>query len=282
MIKGVPFDVEYRLQVKDGKWVWLRSRATAIYHKDGLAYADGVTSDVTERKQAENQLRSSQEQLRSLSTHLQSVREEERESVAREIHDELGQALTVLKMDLFWLGKRLPKEPETLTARTEAMLRVIDTAIESVKRISTQLRPGLLDDLGLPEAIEWQAQEFQERTGIKCQLNIESPDSVVDRELATTFFRIFQEALTNVARHADATTVEVSLKRKADRLVLRVQDNGKGITREQISYPGSFGLMGMRERARYCGGDFSIRGIRDRGTTVTVSIPLHPEGETRC
>jgi PAS domain S-box-containing protein len=233
-----------------------------------------VVHDITERKQAEDQLRSSREQLRALSAHLQSVREEERALIAREIHDELGQELTGLKMDLSWLIKRLPGDQELLLNKTESMLKLVDNTIQSVRRISTKLRPGVLDDLGLTAAIEWQAQDFQIRTGIECAFHSNLREVDLDRDRSTTVFRILQETLTNVARHASATHVSIFLNEEATSLVLVVEDNGRGITESEASDPKSLGLLGMRERALVFGGEVEIRGLPGRGTTVTLKIPL--------
>ena len=250
----------------------------AIALENARLYATSQ-KEVAERKRTEEELRQSHEQLRNLSAHIESAREIERTSIAREVHDELGQALTALKMDLSWLNKRLPKEQEALIKKTGEMSRLIDTTIQTVKRISTELRPGVLDDLGLMAAIEWQVQEFQERTRIKCELTADGKDINLDRDLATGVFRILQEALTNVARHANATRVEVSLMERDGQLVLQVRDNGKGITAKQISHPKSFGLIGMRERVRSWNGSVKIEGISGKGTIVTVSIPLNQKEE---
>ena len=231
--------------------------------------------DISGRKRAEEELRSSREQMRNLSTYLQSVREKERTHISREIHDELGQALTALKMDLSWLGNRLPEEQKSLLEKTKTMEKLIDMTIHSVQRISAELRPGVLDDLGLMAAIEWQVEEFKNRTGIKCEVSLEPEDIILDRERSTTIFRILQETLTNVVRHSKATRIKVSLKEKAGNLVLKVRDNGKGITEKQISNPKSVGLIGIRERAHFWGGKVKISGVKDKGTIVTVSVPLN-------
>ncbi|MBN1840742.1 MAG: response regulator [Deltaproteobacteria bacterium] len=226
-----------------------------------------------ERKEAEEELRKSREELRNLSAYLQSATEQERTSIAREIHDDLGQALTALKMDLSWLGKRLPGDQKSLIDKTESMSKLIDATIQTVQRLSARLRPGLLDDLGLTAAIEWQVKEFENRTGTKCELTRSRDDFPQDRDLCTAVFRIFQETLTNVARHANATNVKITLKEELDKLVLEVTDNGKGITENQISDPKSFGLIGIRERARFFNGEVKISGMQDKGSTVRVSIP---------
>lgn len=232
--------------------------------------------DITERVAAEKELESSREALRSLSAHLQRVREEERTRIAREIHDELGQAMTALKMDLVWVHKRLPADCGALHAKLERMAGLADTTIETVRRIAQELRPGLLDDLGLVAAIEWQADDFASRAGIPCEKRLDADDRDLGRDLATVLFRIFQETLTNIARHAEATRVTVRLERNADRIVLTVADNGRGITPRQIGDGRSFGIVGMRERAHLWGGELRITGRRGEGTTVTVGIPLPP------
>ena len=219
------------------------------------------------------EVRAGREQLRNLASYLQTAREEERAYVAREIHDEFGQALTALKMDLAWLTKRLPADKPRLAEKTSAMSGLIDSTIQTVRRVATELRPGLLDDLGLAAAIEWLAQELAERTRINCELYLGDEDIVLDRDLATAIFRIFQEALTNVARHAGATEVQVKLEEGPDELLLTIRDNGKGITPSQVSDPHSLGLIGMRERAHSWGGDVTFQSAPEQGTIVTVRVP---------
>ena len=228
-----------------------------------------------EHRRAEEQLRESHERLRALSVYLQSVREEERTRIAREVHDELGQALTSCKLDLSWIAGRLPKEQKSLLEKTRALISHIDSTIQTVRRISTELRPGVLDHLGLAAALEWQANEFQNRTGIKCDVRANVSEPLADPNLATTFFRIFQETLTNVIRHAGATQVMVDLKELDGRIILEVKDNGRGIERAEISNTKSMGLLGMKERAALLGGIFKIgRLTRTKGTRVSVSIPM--------
>src|SRR5215475_1846397 len=181
----------------------------------------------TEHRRAEEQLRESHEQLRALSVYLQSVREEERTRIAREVHDELGQALTSCKLDLSWIAGRLPKEQKPLLEKARALTSHIDSTIQTVRRISTELRPGVLDHLGLAAALEWQANEFQNRTGIKCDVRTNLRDALLDQNLSTTLFRIFQETLTNIIRHAGATQVSVRLRDTNRRVELEVVDNGR-------------------------------------------------------
>jgi signal transduction histidine kinase len=236
----------------------------------------------------EQELRSSQEQSRALAARLQAVREEERTRIAREIHDELGQALTGLKLDLSWVKKRLPDTDKAapLRERIAAMAQLIDTTLQSVRKIITELRPGVLDHLGLPEALAWQAREFARRAEINCELLMLPEHLAWDEDRSTAIFRIFQEILTNVARHANATLVTISLHEVAGLLVLEVRDNGRGITPPEIADPRSLGLLSMRERARLLGGTVHLRGAEGEGTTVTVWIPVEsrevPHEDPHC
>ncbi len=215
------------------------------------------------------------QQLRDLASYLQTAREEERAYVAREIHDELGQMLTALKIDLSSLDQYLPEADPEVRERLLAMSDLVNETIRTVRRVATELRPGLLDDLGLVAALEWQAQDFEDRTGMTCEIQLPYEDMSLNQDLATTFFRIFQEALTNVARHARATRVQVSFERTPHNLTLTVQDDGVGITPAQIADPKSLGLIGIRERVRAWHGEASFHGIPDQGTSVVVRIPLN-------
>jgi two-component system sensor histidine kinase UhpB len=238
-----------------------------------------IFRDITERERAEAGLKQSREQLRSLAAHLQDVREEERTRIAREVHDELGQMITGLKMDLSWMEKRLPTiadQParEPLAVKARAMSGLLDHMVKTVRKIASELRPGVLDDLGLAPALEWQARDWQARTGIECQVSASLEGATISPERGTALFRIFQEALTNIARHAQATRVRVQISADAGWLTLEIQDNGRGITSEERQRAKSFGLLGMNERATLLGGEFTISGELGRGTTVLVRIPL--------
>jgi PAS domain S-box-containing protein len=274
----------HRLQIK------LVRQANALFHAqlEGVAaYDQGgrltqsriAISDISEQVRAETVLRETErlsrstEQLRELSARLQSVREEERTRISRAIHDELGQALTGLKMDVAWLQNHLDPPQPALLAKTQAMSDLIDTTIQTVRRISTELRPGILD-LGLVATIEWQLQEFQTRTGIVSKLISAPEETVLDADGSTTAFRILQEILTNVIRHAQATQVEVTLAETTAFLTLQVRDNGRGITESEIYNSQSIGLLGMQERARLRGGEIHLKGAPGRGTTVMVRLPL--------
>src|SRR3954453_7891541 len=215
-------------------------------------------------------LRESEEKLRRLAAHLISVREEERAHIAREIHDELGQVLTGLKMEVTWLAKRLREKP--LIEKTDSMCKLIDTTVQTVRKIATGLRPEMLDDMGLIAAVGWQAKEFQKRTGIRCRAKL-PPEVKFDIDIATTVFRIFQEILTNVARHSRATRVDIDLDISDERVALVVVDNGIGIPDAKLTAKKSLGLLGMQERALLFGGDVSLNGTPGHGTRVSVTIP---------
>jgi PAS domain S-box-containing protein len=270
------FESEFRMKTKNGDWKWILGRGKAVSRDaEGRALRMiGTHVDITERKLASERLRNSREQLRALSARLQNIREEERTLMAREIHDELGQSLTALKMDLSWLAKRFSKDQKTWLEKAKSMSGLIDSTIRSVRRIATQLRPGILDDLGLTAAIEWQGQEFQERTGIACIVRSSQEHFDLDEVSTTAIFRIFQETLTNVARHSKASRVNVSLCERQGRVILKVQDDGRGVTASKLSSPKSLGLLGMKERALLLGGELKINGVRRKGTTVTVCIPM--------
>lgn len=260
---------------KDGELFYEEETITPVRDAQGrIAHFVSVGRDITGRVHAEDQLRRSREQLRSLAAHLQSVREEERSRVAREIHDELGQVLTGLKFDLAWLARGLPADSTALKEKTRGMLSLVDDTIHTVRRLLTELRPSVLDELGLAAAIEWQAQEFQTRTGIECRVSTELTELSLDGETSTAIFRICQESLTNAARHAEATRISVRLGAEEDHLILSVEDNGKGITEEEQTRTTSLGLLGMQERAFLLGGQLTIAGRPGGGTTVTLRMPL--------
>lgn len=227
-----------------------------------------------EHARLEEALEKSVEEFHYLYAHIQSAIEGERRSIAREIHDELGQMLTAMKMDLSWLSKRQEKWGTSTIKKVREMAFLVDDTILKVQRIATELRPGILDDLGIVAALEYAIEEFQQRSGINCRLNAEPENLDLDPETATGIFRIFQEALTNISRHAEATSVSVSLKKKGNWLLMQLKDNGIGIREEQTSGKHSFGLIGMRERASLLGGKLQIKGIPGKGTTITLSAPF--------
>jgi len=238
-----------------------------------------VVQRTAELQAAIAQLESSRAQVLLLAQHERISREEDRARMAREVHDQLGQALTGLKMDLAWLQKHTGPRQKDLLQKFRGMSDLVDTTIQDVRRIATELRPGMLDDLGLVPAMEWQLQEFQKRSGIRCRFTSSLEEVALDDEETTVLFRILQEALTNVSRHAAATRVEVSLDEEQGYARLRVQDNGRGITDSEVNGSKSFGLMGMRERVLLRSGDFYIQGKPGQGTTVVIKLPLIKEQE---
>jgi signal transduction histidine kinase len=228
---------------------------------------------VRERERTEAALRSSQRRLRALATRLQDLQEEERRRIARDIHDELAQAFTSLKIDVSWLSKRLVSGQEELQVRLTAMTEQLDLLFDAVQRIGMALRPPILDHLGLLAAIEWQLQDARRRTGLRYTLTLPRQDVHLEPAHVTALFRIFQEAFTNVLRHAEATHVNVHVARRVDGICLKVSDNGKGVQPDQLMDPHASGLLGMRERAQLWDGNVTIRNRRSGGTTVMVFIP---------
>ncbi len=264
---------------KDGERIYTILSPNPVYndkgqHKETVA----VLTDITDRREVERELHRSREQLRLLSQHLQAARERESKRIAREIHDELGQQLTALKMDLSWISSKVDPEDEEagpFIKKIESMSGLVDNTIQTVQKISAELRPGLLDDLGLVPAIEWLAQEFENQTNIPCRLQIFCELVDLDPDCSTAIFRISQEALTNIARHAKATRVKISLNKENSAVVLKIEDNGVGIEPEEVFAPSSLGLMGMRERLRPFGGELIIFSRPKKGTLLTVTLPIY-------
>ena len=242
----------------------------------GVDRIAGILEDVTERKRGELELQRSYLELQVLNAQLQSVREEERTRLARELHDELGQSLTAIKIGVAAL--KSPPGRDQQSPRIDGILGLVDETIHSVRRISTEIRPGILDHLGLLAAVEWAAEDFQARTGIQCQVSIPEMNPAIDPERSTAIFRIFQETLTNIARHAGATHVSIGLSHESGNVSLKVSDNGRGIGADQFFDAGSLGIRGMRERAVLLGGEFTIAGDPENGTTVRVRIPCAGRG----
>jgi len=255
---------------------------------DELTHLAGVFDEMATALQARivreehvmETLKRSREQLRQLAAHQQAVREEERQRIAREIHDQFGQSLTVLKLDLSWLKKRLPNDTQNVEEKINSMSQVIDTTLNDLHAVTAELRPVILDDFGLAAAIEWQLEEFRSHSGITCLFNNSGFEPELLKEQAIAVFRIFQEILTNIIRHAHADEVVVDLERRNENLILIVQDNGRGITWEEINHPRSYGLLGMRERLYPWNGVVSFEGQPDRGTQVTVQLPIVSKGDT--
>jgi PAS domain S-box-containing protein len=264
---------EWEIVTKDGRRIWLEVALRLVRRNGELAEVQGIARDITARKRAEEQLRDYLAQLHALAARLHSAREEERARVAREIHDELGQNLTAIKIDLTSIFRKLGENAKPLSGATEAILKLVEQTIRTVRRMATELRPAILDDLGLTAAIEWATEEFQARTGIKCHLELREEHIVLDRQRTTAIFRIFQETLTNVARHSGATELHIRLFRQNANTTLEVRDNGVGIQPQHLTSPASLGILGMRERALVLDGQFEIAGRPGEGTKVTVRIP---------
>jgi signal transduction histidine kinase len=262
----------------DGTPMRIEGDYMVIYDERGMIAGHfGIQRDVTDRHLATEQIRASSDQLRALASRLQKVREEERTVIAREIHDELGQALTGLRLDVSWMKRRLPHDHEAV-AQCASIVQRIDHTLNAVRRIATELRPSVLDQLGLAAALEWQGHEFATRTGIIVDIDLCADDIPVPDDLGSSAFRILQESLTNIARHASATRVTIRLRLSPKRLKLVVADDGVGIAPDRLDGTGSLGLVGMRERALACGGTLDIARGERGGTTITLRVPLLPDG----
>lgn len=265
---------------KEGRTILCEWFDTPMHEEDGtLRGIMAMVQDVTDRRRAEEELKNSNIKLRHLSAYLQSVREEERKHIAREIHDELGQELTALKMQAAFLQKAITRletasPKRELLELTTSLITMSDAAIKTVRRIATELRPDVLDKMGLIDALKWQAQEFQKRTGVPCTFTSRFDQWEFPDEIATALFRIFQEALTNVSRHAAATRVSAELALSDGWVELRVQDNGRGITQQEMENTSSLGLLGLTERAHLLGGTVAISGVQGAGTTIRVCVPV--------
>ena len=269
------FKIVYRILDLFGneKMVWEQGRG--VYSSTGeLIALEGFITNITDRHKMEVELKTSHEKLRKLSTRLQSIREQEKSRIARQVHDELGQALTALKMDILHLEQKRPSNSADITGQLQSMIKLIDNTIQSVQRIAMELRPPILDAFGLCEAIAWQAGEYNKKLGIQFDLNCLQEHVDLDKDLETALFRIFQETLTNIVRHAEASHARVSLSRSNEHLVFEIEDNGKGIKKEHIENSNSLGLIGIQERVHPWDGQVQFEGSPGKGTTVTVTIPL--------
>lgn len=234
----------------------------------------GFIHDITENKMAEAVLKEKNEQLRNLSAHLQEVREEERTHIAREIHDELGQRLTGIRLDISWIKTQLQLTNIPVLEKFPKLIELVDDTIKTVRKIATELRPSMLDDFGLLETIEWQASEFQKRTGIECRLTSSFPRFISNKKIEITLFRIFQESLTNVLRHSFAKKVEINLSCAENEVILTITDNGVGMNIEDVKHKRTLGLIGMKERVLMVNGDYNIKSEPGKGTTVLITVPV--------
>jgi len=236
------------------------------------------SKNVTQRKKAEAEIKSSNRKLHELAARLQSIREEERTHIAREIHDELGQQLTGLKFETFLIKKTIPIEDATNREKLSNLVVLINESIKAVERISTELRPGILDSLGLMAALKWQGREFEKRTGILFQFFSIHNDIKLEVNLSTNIFRVYQEALTNIARHANATKVSATLIWNDDYMSLIINDNGRGFNLNEAMTRNSLGLVGMKERSLMLNGHLTIKSSKRNGTTIILKVPF-PDGD---
>lgn len=262
---------------KDGAIFPVSFVVTPILQHGEIVASVTAFQDITERKRAESELKESRRQLRELSVFLQTVREEERTRIARELHDELGQVLTALRIDIDWLQRKIGDHEQTIPGKLTAMSQLVNRTVESVRRIAADLRPGMLDDLGLAAAIEWQVEQFRSRNGLDCELAMNREEFELDDQLATSVFRIIQEALTNVARHARASRVTVVVEEADNGISLEVTDNGRGFEPSPQGLKKTYGLLGIRERVKMLGGHVEILGRPAQGTIVRAHIPFESE-----
>jgi len=235
-----------------------------------------IGRDISDAKKTELEIKQINEQLRALAASLQNIREEERSNMAREIHDDLGQQLTAIKIDVSWIAKKIQSDDEVMQ-RLNGIISMINETVKSIRRISTQLRPGILDDLGLIEALKWQTEEFKKRYKIAVDFVCNKERLVLDQPVATGLFRIFQEALTNIARHANATLVEISLRVIGQELVLRIQDNGRGFEKYEAKAQKTLGLFGMKERTLMMGGHLEINNAPGKGVMLAINVPINDQ-----
>jgi signal transduction histidine kinase len=233
-----------------------------------------LIQDITLRKSAEDKLYQSYEQICALTEHLQNIREEERTHIAREIHDELGQQLTVLNMEVDWLSRKINDQREAIQNKLQEVSGLLDSMVGSVRRISSELRPGILDHFGLAAAIQWQLGEYKKRWDIQTHFIEPEEELEVSLKTKTQLYRILQEALTNVARHADATEITVELAKKGDLVNLTITDNGAGFDQQKESSKKTLGIIGMKERATLMGGDYKITSEPGKGTKMFFALPF--------
>jgi PAS domain S-box-containing protein len=263
-----------RNNTKTGKVIFCEWYNSVLKNDDGNVFSCmSLVQDITETKRAETELLEKNEQLRNLSAHLQDILEEERANIAREIHDELGERLTGIRLDISWIESHLSEA--CIKDRFPALIKLVDDTIKTVRKISTELRPSLLDDFGLVDAIEWQAAEFEKRTGISCKVKSFVRQNLTNKKIEITLFRIFQESLTNILRHAEASQISVQLLLAENTVELTIADDGVGMDFNMVKHKKTLGLMGMKERVLMVNGEYNITSNIGKGTTITVSVPIN-------
>jgi two-component system sensor histidine kinase UhpB len=273
--ESVPF--QYPMLHKNQTWVWCEGTLTNLLHEPGVNAFVSNFRDISERKKSEEQILEKNIELKALSNHLQSIREEERKNVAREIHDELGQQLTALKMDIDWILHKQTNPEINVISKLQEMLKMNDGIINTVRRISADLRPALIDDLGLIATIEWKCADFEERSGVKCKFLSKVKERAFSKDFSIHIYRILQESLTNINRHSEADEVSVLLTENQNELILEINDNGKGISSENLYHNKRLGILGMRERAGLLNGELEITGKQNKGTSVKLILSLENE-----
>ena len=275
ILSGKVFRAVFTNKRKNGELFWDDRTITPVKDNRGdITHLIATGRDITERKKVEEEVYQSREQLRALTARLQSIREEEQTRISRELHDELGHLLTALKIDLVALSKDPLIKSKPQADDLQSMISLTDHSLQTVKRIATELRPGVLDHLGIGAAIEWQSKEFQSHTQIKCEVRLPEERIGLNKDKDIILFRILQESLTNVARHAQATNIVITLKMEKQSISMIVQDDGRGIEESEVVGMRSLGLLGMQERAHLVGGKLTITGEKGKGTTVSVSVPM--------
>ena len=267
-------DSEYRFLKADGTYAWVCDRLFIIRDNGRPIRMLGAKQDITEQKKANEKIQNSFEEIRQLASHLQEVREEERAAMAREVHDELGQQLTGLKMDISWLNKKLVGGDPLITNKIKDTIVLLDDAVKTVRKIATELRPSILDDLGLVAALEWQCDEFRKKSGINISFMSVPFDRIIPENFGIALFRILQESLTNIARHSQANNITVQLNVHADQLFLDIKDDGVGFVTSNVAGKKTLGLLGMKERTMMIGGSYRIDSEPGKGASVHVVVPL--------
>jgi PAS domain S-box-containing protein len=268
---------DYLLEIKNRKGELIPVLYNATLYRDEEGEITGVFAaarDISELKKAEEKLEKTANELRELSRHVEDLMETEKTQIAHDLHDDLGQKLTALNMDISWLKSRIGVQSRTVENKMLGMSQLLNDSFESLRKISYGLRPSILDNLGLYPSIEWLLSEFKKSTGINYSLSFIPKEKEIDNKISLVVFRIIQESLTNVARHSRATKVTVKIKLDSEKLKLIVVDNGIGFDSGVLKKRQSFGLLGMQERARFYGGEFVIRGKRGEGTVVSLDIPV--------
>ncbi|MDB5210856.1 MAG: domain S-box protein, partial [Sediminibacterium sp.] len=273
---GEPFTIEYHITTFKGEKRIIQEHGYGEKDNNGqVIRLFGTAQDITERKKAEDKLKQSYAEIRQLTEHLQNIREDERKNIAREIHDELGQQLTAIKMDVAWIDKKTPEATDEIKRKLKNIIGLLNESNQSVRRILSELRPKILDDHGLLEAIQWLGHEFSRASGIPVTFVSTEKDIKASEQIATCIFRVCQEAFTNITRHSHATHVLNSIKITEGNIVVTIEDNGVGFDATSIQNKKSFGILGMKERVGSLGGKFELVASVGKGTSIKVSLPYH-------